>query len=110
MKPWLFLVAAIALEVTGTTLMKLSSGMTKWFPTVGMYLAYGTCMACLAVALKDLPIGSVYAIWSGVGTALIVGIGSMWFRESITLHKLFWIGLIIVGVVGLKLSSGDRLE
>jgi len=102
---WLLLLAAIALEVSGTTCMKVSSGMTRLMPTVLLFIFYGASLSCLTLALKTLEVSVAYAVWSGMGTALIVAIGLLWFREPVTWPRIVFILLIIVGAVGLNLSG-----
>jgi len=105
MNSWAYLVCAILFEVAGTTSMKLSHGMTKLIPSVMIFLFYGVAVLCLTLALKKIDISVAYAVWSGLGTALIALIGMIWFREPATLIRLVSIGLIITGVVGLNLSG-----
>ena len=102
---WLYLALAIVLEVAGTTSMKLSEGFTRLVPTVLLVVFYALSFSLMTLALKRIDVGVAYAIWSGVGTALIAGIGIIWFREPATVVKLVSLGLIIAGVVGLNLSS-----
>ena len=103
---WLYLALAILLEVTGTTCMKLSEGFTKTVPSVLLFVFYILSFGMLTLALKKLDVSIAYAVWSGVGTALIATIGVIWFREPVTAIKLVSLGLIIVGVVGLNLAGG----
>jgi len=103
---WLYLGLAIALEVAGTTCMKLSDGLTRWVPSIGMIVLYGASFTFLTLALKHLEIGIAYAIWAGLGTALISVVGIVAFSESASSLKFGFIGLIVVGVVGLYLCGG----
>ncbi|RLI78313.1 QacE family quaternary ammonium compound efflux SMR transporter [Archaeoglobales archaeon] len=103
---WLYLVLAIISEVIGTTNMKLSQGFTKLIPSILIFVFYGISFTFLTLALKKIDVSIAYAIWSGLGTALIVIIGFLFFREPVTVVKLVSIGLIVVGVVGLHLSEG----
>ena len=100
---WVYLVCAIIMEVIGTTNMKLSQGFTKTLPSVLMFVFYGFSFAFLTLALKKIDLSLTYAIWSGVGTALIAAIGVLYFKEPVTAIKLVSIGLIVIGVVGLAL-------
>ncbi len=102
---WIWLIGAIVFEVLGTTAMKLSEGFTKTVPSVAMGLFYILSLTALTYALKKFDVSMAYAIWSGVGTALITLIGIWYFKESISVMKLASIGLIIIGVVGLHLSG-----
>ena len=102
---WLFLGLAILFEVAGTTALKMSHGFTQLLPSLAIFPAYGVSLAFLALAVKEVPISVAYAIWAAVGTALIATIGILWFSEPVTLAKVLFIGLIIVGVIGLHLSD-----
>ncbi|QDX91465.1 multidrug efflux SMR transporter [Brevibacillus laterosporus] len=110
---WVFLGVAILLEVAGTTMMKLSNGLTKVWPTILMFVFYFICFSSLSLALKKLEVGIVYAIWSGVGTALIATIGIIWFKDSLSMQKVIAILLIIAGCVLLNMqgdSHGGQAE
>ena len=102
---WLYLLLAIVLEVTGTTCMKLSAGFTKTLPSVLMFVFYILSFSALTLALKKVDVSVAYAIWSGMGTALIATIGILWFNEPLTMIKLISLALIIIGVIGLNLDS-----
>lgn len=100
---WVYLVCAIIMEVIGTTNMKLSEGFTKTLPSILMFVFYVFSFAFLTLALKKIDLSLTYAIWSGVGTALIATIGILYFKEPVTAIKIGSIALIIIGVVGLML-------
>jgi small multidrug resistance pump len=102
---WIWLFLAIFLEVAATILMKLSHGLTRTAPTVGMFVLYGLSFVPMTIALKEMEIGTVYAIWSAVGTALVAVLGVMMFHEQANGLKVVAIVLIIAGVVCLDLSS-----
>jgi small multidrug resistance pump len=103
---WLYLIAAILLEVCGTTSMKLSRSFTVLGPTLAIFVFYGASIFCLTLAVHRIEIGVAYAIWSALGTAIVATIGILWFGESATLSKLASLVLVVAGVVGLQLSSG----
>lgn len=105
---WLYLVLAILLEVSGTTCMKLSEGFTKSVPSILLFVFYSLSFGMLTLALKRIDVSVAYAVWSGVGTALIATIGVLWFKEPITALKLISLALIIGGVVGLNLGGGTH--
>lgn len=107
---WLYLVAAIVLEVAGTTSMKLSAGFTRAVPSLAMFAFYAGSLAALTMALKAIDVSLAYAVWSGLGTALIAVIGITWFHESINVPKLVCLALIIAGVVGLNLYGGAHAD
>ena len=92
------------MEVCGTTCLKLSDGLTKWLPSVLIFVFYGLSFTMMAYAVKKLDLSLTYAIWSGVGTFLIALIGFFWFKEQFTLLKAFSMALVIAGVIGLNLG------
>ena len=102
---WLFLILAILLEVSGTTSMKLSQGFTKLVPSILLFLCYGLSLGALTLALKTIDVSVAYAVWSGLGTALIAAAGIIWFKEPLTAVKVASIALIILGVIGLNISG-----
>ncbi|MEH2404393.1 MAG: multidrug efflux SMR transporter [Nostoc sp.] len=101
---WIYLIAAILFEVSGTTCMKLSQGFTRILPSVLIFVFYGLCFTFFTFALKRLEVSVAYSVWAGLGTILIAIIGIIWFRESATLIKLMSIALIIIGVIGINAS------
>jgi small multidrug resistance pump len=102
MHPALWLALAIGSEIIATVSLKLSNGFTKPIPSVVVVLGYAMSFYALSISLRTIPLGVVYAIWSGVGTAAIVVIGVFLFRETLDLVKVVGIGLIITGVVMLN--------
>ena len=102
---WLFLAGAILFEVAGTTSMKLSQGFTKLTPSILIFVFYAISFVSLTYAIKKIDMSVSYAIWSGVGTALIAIIGVYYFKESMTILKFFSIVLIILGVIGLNIQE-----
>ena len=104
---WLILVLTIVLEVVGSTMMKLANGFTVFWPSVGVFVCYTAALAGLTIVLKYIELSIAYAIWAGSGTALIAMIGMTYFREPVTTVKIVSLAFVIVGVVGLQLSSGE---
>jgi len=102
---WIYLLIAILTEVVGTTMMKVSQGLTRLVPSVLMFVLYGVSFVFMALALKKIEVSTAYAIWSGLGTAVIAAIGIYWFHESVSLPKLAGMALVIVGVVLLNLKA-----
>ncbi len=102
---WILLLAAIVTEVAGTTLLKLSDGMKNLAPTVGSMLLYLVSLALLGMSLHKIDVSVAYAIWSGLGTALIVLLGIFLFGEAVTWSKILFIALIVFGAVGLNLTG-----
>jgi small multidrug resistance pump len=106
---WTLMIAAILLEVAGTTCMKLSDGFRKLKPSIGIAIFYPLCFGCLTLAMEKIDVSVAYAVWSAIGTALITVIGITYFKERRTMVKYASIALIIIGVVTLNLS-GTALE
>lgn len=88
--------------------MKLSQGFTRVWPSFFMFAFYGLCFSALTFALKRISVSVAYAVWSGLGTALIAMIGILWFREPVTALKIVSLVLIIIGVIGLNLGSSGH--
>lgn len=102
---WFYLAIAIVLEVIGTTSMRYSEGFTKLIPSVVLVVSYVASFYALTLALKHMDLSIAYAIWAGVGTALIALLGITLFHEPITALKLAALSMIIGGVVLLNLSG-----
>ena len=109
MNSTLLLVAAIAFELVATASLKASDGFSRLGPSLLTVVGYGASFYLLALTLKRLEVGVVYAIWSGAGTALMALIGWWLFDEGLTLVKLASIGCIVIGVIGLNLGP-DSLK
>lgn len=106
--PYVFLALAIVFEVAGTSLLKLSDGFSRLWPTLGVAVGYGLAFWMLALTLRSVPVGIAYAIWAGLGTAIIAVIGVVLFGESLGPIKIVGIGLIVAGVVALNIDSGGH--
>jgi small multidrug resistance pump len=96
---------AILAEVLGTTAMKYSDGFSRLLPSLGTAAGYLVAFALLAQTLRTMSVGTAYAIWAGVGTAVIAGIGMVFLGESASAVKLAGLGLVIAGVVVLNLGG-----
>lgn len=105
---WLFLSAAIVLEVAGTVSMKLSNGFSNALPSVLLFLFYGASFTCLNFALRTIDVSVAYAIWSALGLMLVAAIGILVLRESASVLKLASIALIVAGVVGLYTGGASH--
>jgi len=102
---WLYLSAAILCEVAGVMAMKFSAGYTKLIPSILVFVFYAIAFTLVAFAIKKIEISVAYTIWAGVGTALIALIGIFYFGEELNALKLVSIGLVILGIVGLRVSG-----
>ena len=96
---------AIVTEVAGTTSLQLSKQLTEVLPTAVMGVCYLASLYFLSLALKTMPIGIAYAIWSGLGIVLISAIGYVKFRQSLDTPAMIGVGLIVAGVVIANLFS-----
>ena len=105
MSAWMFLAAAIVLEVIGTVLLKLSNGFEKWHWGALSILCYACCFWVFAPALKVIPVGVAYALWAGIGILAVTAIGFAVFREQLGFLQLVCIALIAIGAVGLRLTT-----
>ena len=102
---WFLLALAIVLEVAGTTCMKLSGGFKELVPSVLVFVFYGFSFTAFIYALKTIDLSITYAIWAGLGLALIAAIGILYFKEPVTVQRMVFVGLILIGVIGLSLSG-----
>jgi small multidrug resistance pump len=103
---WLYLILAILAEVAGTTSMKMSEGFTRLVPSLSVAVFYALSIGLLGLSLKKMDVSVAYAVWSGLGVAVIAVIGVMWFEEPVTALKLLSLALIVAGVLGLNLDGG----
>ncbi|MFV0410030.1 MAG: DMT family transporter [Paracoccus sp. (in: a-proteobacteria)] len=105
MPNWVWLGGAIILEVIGTTALQQSAQFTRPLPTLIMALCYGAAFYALSVVVQHMPMGVVYAIWSGIGIALISLIGAMFLGQHLDHAAVAGIALIAAGVVVINLFS-----
>ncbi|OJH35088.1 DMT family transporter [Cystobacter ferrugineus] len=108
MNPYVLLSISILVEVLATSSLRASEGFTRVVPSVVVVVGYGTAFYLMSQALKSLPLGFTYAVWSGVGTALTAMIGWFYFRDAFHWSALVGIGLIIAGVVVLNVGGAVR--
>ena len=102
---WLLLIVAGLLEVGWAIGLKYTEGFTRPWPSVGAALAMIVSLALLGIAMKSLPVGTAYAVWVGVGAVGTVILGIVLFDEPADALRLASVGLIIAGIVGLKLAT-----
>ena len=103
--PWIILVLAGLFEVGWAIGLKYTDGFTRLWPTVGTVAAMAISLGLLGIAMKSLPVGTAYAIWVGVGAVGTVILGIVLFQEPMNPLRLVSVGLIVAGLVGLKLAS-----
>jgi quaternary ammonium compound-resistance protein SugE len=103
---WLILIVAGLFEVAWAAGLKYTDGFTRVMPTIATGVAIIISMGLLGLAVRTLPLGSAYAVWTGIGTVGTAIVGIVVFREPATAARLFCIALIVVGIAGLKLTAG----
>jgi len=104
---WLYLGTAIVAEVIGTSFLKSSEGFTRLLPSLIVLVSYAAAFYLLSLTLKTLPVGIAYAVWSGVGVALIAVIGAVVFGQTLDLAGILGIALIVAGVVVINVFSSS---
>ena len=102
---YVFLSVAILFEVLATTALKQSHGFTRLWPSLMTVAGYALAFYFLSLPLRVLPVGVVYALWSGIGILFITAIGWFWFRQTLDLAAVVGIGLILAGVLVVNLFS-----
>jgi len=102
---WLFLLIAGLCEPAWAIGLKYTEGFSRLLPTIGTVAAMVASIGFLGLALKSLPVGTAYAVWTGIGTIGTAALGVYLFNEPATLLRLTCIGLILSGIIGLKITS-----
>ncbi len=102
---WIFLLIAAVFEVVWATLLKLSDAFSKPGYTASTIAGMIVSFYFLAKATKILPIGTAYAVWTGIGAVGAAVVGVLFFKESLTLSRGFFLALLLLGIVGLKATS-----
>jgi quaternary ammonium compound-resistance protein SugE len=100
---WTYLIVAGLFEIAWAMGMKFTDGFSKLWPTVAVLALMGLSVYFLSLAVKTLPVGTAYAVWTGIGIAGTSILGMVWFDEPVSLIRLVLIFLILASVVGLKL-------
>lgn len=102
---WIYLIFAGLFEIVWAVGLKYTEGFTRPLPTLITIAAMVVSMGLLGLAAKDLPIGTAYAVWTGIGAAGAAILGIVLFAEPVTALRIASIGLIVAGVIGLKLAA-----
>ncbi|RJP66906.1 MAG: QacE family quaternary ammonium compound efflux SMR transporter [Comamonadaceae bacterium] len=110
MNAWMTLGLAIVAEVIGTTALKASESFTRLVPSLVVVVGYGVAFYCLSLVLKTVPVGVAYAVWSGLGIALITLVAFVVYGQRIDLAGVLGMGLIIAGVVVLNVFSKSSVH
>ena len=104
---WIYLLIAGILEITWAVAMKMSDGFTVLVPSIITVVGYIASAVFLAIALKQLPLGTAYAMWTGMGIAGTTLLGIVVFHERLSIPQIICVIMIVVGVVGLKLLAKE---
>ena len=102
---WVLLFVAGLFEVAGAIGLKYTEGFTRWWPSVGTVTAMVVSVVLLGLAMRTLPVGTAYAVWTGIGAVGTVTLGIVLFGEPATVARLACVALIVSGIVGLKITS-----
>jgi quaternary ammonium compound-resistance protein SugE len=102
---WVVLFVAGLLEMAWAVLLKQSENFSKPLPTIGFLVTMGLSLFLLSQALKSLPVGTAYAVWTGIGAAGTAIVGMIWLGEPRDALKLLSLALLVAGIIGLKLTS-----
>ncbi|RCV55871.1 DMT family transporter [Marinitenerispora sediminis] len=105
---WLLVVVAGMLETVFAVALKLSAGFTRFWPTVTFAAAAVASFTLLSISLRTLPVGSAYAVWTGIGAAGTAVFGMMFLGDPVQVLRVVSIVLIVAGVVGLRLAGGGH--
>ncbi len=104
---WLLLSIAGIAEIVFALSLKLNEGFTRFWPSIVTMISGGTSFYLLMLALKSLPVGTAYAVWTGMGAVGVAVLGIILFKEPTDLPRLASIALVVIGIVGLKLTHID---
>ncbi|HCL86084.1 MAG TPA: quaternary ammonium compound-resistance protein SugE [Comamonadaceae bacterium] len=102
---WVLLVVAGLIEIGWAIGLKYTEGFTRLWPSVGTVAAMAVSVGLLGLAMRTLPVGTAYAVWTGIGALGTVMLGIVLFGEPATVARLACAGLILTGIVGLKLTA-----
>ena len=105
---WIAVITAGILEVGFATMLKLSSGFTKIWPSLGFLVFAAGSFSLLSWSLKFLPVGTAYAVWTGIGAAGTAIVGMIFFKDPVSLARIMAIVFIITGVILLNFSSSNH--
>jgi len=107
---WIYLGIAIVTEVIGTSALKSADGFTRLLPSLVVVISYAISFYLLSLTLRSIPVGIVYAVWSGVGIVLLALIGALFFKQTLDTPAIIGVGLILAGVVVINLFSQATID
>lgn len=103
---WVYLVLAGVMEIGFTTFMKLSDTFTKLWPSVAFMVCALSSLGLLTLAMRTIPLGTAYAVWTGIGAFGTAIVGILFYGDPHDIYRLFFLTLLIVSIIGLRLVSG----
>jgi len=104
---WTYLMVAGVFEIVWAISLKYTDGFSRLLPSIGTVVAMGISMVCISFALRSIPMGTAYAVWTGIGAVGTALMGIMFFGEGGGVIRLSCIALIVGGIAGLKLTAGS---
>jgi quaternary ammonium compound-resistance protein SugE len=104
---WLLLISAGFIEVIFAISLKYNEGFTRLIPSLVTLASGGASLYLLMLAIKFLPVGTAYAVWTGMGAVGVAILGVLLFKESVDLYRVISICLVIIGIIGLKLTDSN---
>jgi quaternary ammonium compound-resistance protein SugE len=107
---WVYLIVAGLFEVGWAIGLKYTNGFTRFWPSVLTIAGIVISMSLLALAVRTIPVGTGYAIWTGIGAVGTAALGILLFAEPVTAWRLFFLALIVCGILGLKFSTPEPSE
>lgn len=102
---WIYLMMAIATEIFATSALKSSDGFTRLVPSIAVILGYSISFYCLSLALRTIPVGIAYALWSGIGVVFVAAIGWLAYNQKLDFPAIAGLALIMAGVLVINLFS-----
>lgn len=102
---WVYLLLAGLVEIIWTTALKYSNGFTRVIPIVIILVSGSVSLYWLSLAMKSIPLGTSYAVWTGIGSIGAAIIGIMFFNDPVNFGRLFSLALVVLGIIGLKVFS-----
>ncbi|MCR9113750.1 MAG: SMR family transporter [Rhodobacteraceae bacterium] len=105
LKAYMFLIIAVLFEGLGSTSLQASQQFTRFWPSVGVVVGFGSAFYCMMIVLNYLPLGITYAIWSGLGICLTAFLGWLIFKQQVDLPAILGMAMIVAGIVVINLFS-----
>ncbi|MFC7392215.1 DMT family transporter [Scopulibacillus cellulosilyticus] len=104
---WVLLLLAGLEEVIGVTAIKYVDGLKRKWPLIIIIAGFIFSFTCLSFAMEDIPVGVAYAVWTGIGTLGITLVDLIWFRQKYKIAQWIFLAFIIIGILGMRLTTGE---